>query len=123
MYYLQQYFDETAPVYEATATIEAKLQLCRELFSDELRAGLAILGVDGFLSYKDVNKLDALVLFPIIHLLELFYTEDPSNAQLAANDMIEVLVGLDTDDDTFPEYEVYAVRKAPRLKTNPSPEE
>ena len=33
-------------------------QLCRELLCDELQAGLTILGAGGFLSYKDVNKLD-----------------------------------------------------------------
>ena len=115
MYYLQQFGDGIAPVYAATARVQTTIPLCRELFGDELRTGISIMGCRNFVSYKDAGKLDAFVIYPLTSLLELFYGADPENARLAAEDMIDILAELDTDDDTFPNYEIAAIRDAVKL--------
>ena len=112
MYYLQQFYDDAVPDYQPTAHIQTTLHLCRELFDDELKAGIALLGCCDFLSYKDVQKLCAFVVFPLIQLLRVFFRSDRENARLAASDMIRTLSMLDTDDDVFPAYEIQAVQDA-----------
>ena len=106
MYYLQQFYGGLPPAYEQTVEIRTSLYLCRELFADELKAGLSILDCDIFLSYKDHSKFNALVLNPLLDLLVLFHQLDPESARLAAGDMIRTLRLIDKDDDVFPRYEI-----------------
>ena len=115
MYYIQQYFAGKAPEYIATSHIQTTIHLCRELFLDELNAGLTILGCLEFISYKDVDKINALVLNPLLDLLGLFYWSDRKNASEAARDLIRRMQELGTDDDTFPEYEIDNIRETAHL--------
>ena len=95
--------------YRAKGTevdVTLKIPMCPELFVDELEIGLNILGVNGFVSYRDTGKLDSLVLCRLYELLDWYAAPDPNGASLAAQALIRKLRELDTDDDLFPEHEV-----------------
>ena len=95
--------------YRAKGTevdVTLKIPMCPELFVDELEIGLNILGVNGFVSYRDTGKLDSLVLFRLYELLDWYAAADPNGASLAAKALIQKLRELDTDDDLFPKHEV-----------------
>ena len=83
-----------------------------ELFEDNLRAGLSILGTDEFMSYKDVGKFNGLVLNPLLDLIEVYAAREPAEAKEAAARMISVLEQISTDDDTFPKHEIENIRKS-----------
>ena len=82
------------------------LNLAPELFEENLRAGLSILGTAAFMSYKDVSKFNGLVLNPLLDLLEEYNGREPDEAKDAAERMIKILEGIPTDDDMFPKYEI-----------------
>ena len=82
------------------------LNLSPELFEENLRAGLSILGTAAFMSYKDVSKFNGLVLNPLLDLLDEYNGRVPDEAKDAAERMIKILEGIPTDDDLFPKYEI-----------------
>lgn len=82
------------------------LNFSPELFEENLKAGLSILGVADFMSYKDVSKFNGLVLNPLLDLLEEYDGREPDEAKDAAGRMIKILEGIPTDDDLFPKYEI-----------------
>ena len=82
------------------------LNLSPELFEENLRAGLYILGTADFMPYKDVTKFNGLVLNPLLDLLEEYDGREQDEAKDAAGRMIKILEGIPTDDDMFPKYEI-----------------
>ena len=101
------------PLYNREGnTINYVLNLSPELFEENLRAGLRILGTEEFMSYKDVGKFNGLVLNPLLDLLEEYDGRVPDEAKDAAALMIKVLEEIDTDDDMFPKYEIEDIRNS-----------
>jgi|GEM_PF-4429705 hypothetical protein len=82
------------------------LNFSPELFEENLKAGLSILGAADFMSYKDVSKFNGLVLNPLLDLLEEYDGREQDEAKDAAGRMIKILEGIPTDDDMFPKYEI-----------------
>ncbi len=93
-------------------TITEQMPLCKELFLEELRAGLSVLGVDSFISYKTVNAFDVLVLNRLCDLLSVLYVKDGEAAKATADEMKEALKRIGTDDDSFPEAEIEMIGEA-----------
>ena len=88
------------------------LYLSPGFFRDELELGIRICGAENFLEYSEVLSFTTLVLNPLLELLEEYAKAEPAGAELAAEEMIRILGGIDTDDDTFPEYEIKLIREA-----------
>ena len=91
------------------------LNFSPELFEDNLRAGLSILGTDEFMSYKDVGKFNGLVLNPLLDLIEVCAAREPSAAKEAAARMISIIEDISTDDDMFPKYEIEKIRESVKI--------
>ncbi len=73
---------------------------------------MRILGTEEFMSYKDVDKFNGLVLNPLLDLLEVYAGRESDGAKDAAALMIKVLEEIDTDDATFPKYEIEDIRNS-----------
>lgn len=98
--------NDTSSYNAPLATITSKMPICKELLLDELNIGLTLLNSDNFISYKTVKAFDDLVLNQIIELLSIYYAKDNGMARETANTLIARLQSLDTDGDSFPEFEI-----------------
>ncbi len=115
MYFSQQYADGEMPEYEDAVRVTEEFCLSEQMIVDELSAGIMICGCGEFMSYRDVFRFDGLVLNPVIELLCCLNRAVPERARMAADKIIEILRGIETDDDSFPEPEIAAVREAADL--------
>ena len=104
--------------------VKIRIPMSPDLFVDELEAGLNILGMERFASYKNTDKLSLLVMCRLYEMLDWYAGVDPDGASLAAESLIYRLEELDSDDDMFPTFEVEELSKyLKRLPANYKPEE
>lgn len=75
----------------------------------KLKTAVSMMGDRGFISYKDVLKLN-FVIYPILDKLEYLASCDLMQAREAGEEMIRILLDLETDDDDFPNYDVQLIR-------------
>lgn len=104
--------------------VKIRIPMSPDLFVDELEAGLSILGMEQFASYKNTDKLSLLVMCRLYEMLDWYAEVDPDGASLAAESLIYRLEELDSDDDMFPTFEVEELSKhLKQLPANYKPEE
>ena len=104
--------------------VKIRIPMSPDLFVDELEAGLSILGMEKFASYKNTDKLSLLVMCRLYEMLDWYAEVDPDGASLAAESLIYRLEELDSDDDMFPTFEVEELSKhLKQLPANYKPEE
>ena len=76
---------------------------------DELEMLLGSVSKGNFISYKAVS-LAQMLIWLVAEKLEAYYQICPEEARMAGEKMISFLESLETDDDTFPEYDVARIR-------------
>lgn len=106
--------EDVMSAYRAKGTpvdITMRIPMCPELFMDELELGLFTLGMDSFASYKNIDKLNMLIMCRLYEMLDWYAEADPDGASLTAESLMHRLEELDTDDDVFPEYQLEILSK------------
>lgn len=76
---------------------------------DELEMLLSFVSKGNFVSYKNVS-LAQILIWIVEEKLEAFYRACPEEARISGEKIISILEALETDDDTFPEYDVAHIR-------------
>ena len=87
------------------------VQISDEILMEELETLIAgAAGKNGFVSYRDTDAFDT-GFFRLCDKLELYARSNPPGIGKAAGlKLISRLKELETDDDTFPEYEIEVIR-------------
>lgn len=80
-----------------------------DTLADELETLLATVSNGNFISYKNVS-LAQMLIWLVTEKLEAYRRAFPEEARVAGEKMISTLESLETDDDTFPEYDVERIR-------------
>ena len=81
---------------------------------DELEMLLSSVTKGNFISYKNVSLVQMLIWL-ITEKLEAYYQVCPEEARMAGEKMISILESLETDDDTFPEYDIGRIHAIVKL--------
>ena len=76
---------------------------------EELEMLLGSVSKGNFISYKSVY-LAQMLTWLVTEKLEAYYQICPEEARMAGEKMISILESLETDDDTFPEYDIERIR-------------
>lgn len=99
------------PEFEPQAFDETDVYQIPFLINREAILGEVDLLLSGFVSYKDVNSVSA-KLRDLFFLLEIMMQRKPDEAKRIGREIIEMLLHTETDDDTFPIFqlqEVYSI--------------
>lgn len=102
-----KYFDgEELPSECGAHDVSVNIKVSREIIVSELNLCLDLAGHrSGFIEYKDISLLGTLMTF-LCQKLELLGKEYPGEAVEACKEMIEILENTETNDDSFPDFEV-----------------
>lgn len=76
---------------------------------EELELLLTFVRRGNFISYQNISLAQLLIWF-IAEKLEAYYRSCPDEARVAGEKVISILESLETDDDTFPEYDIDHIR-------------
>lgn len=87
--------------FELRAYDETDVYKIPFLINREAILGEANLLLSNFVSYKDANRVSA-KLRDIFFQLEIMMQRKPDAAQKIGREIIEMLLHVETDDDTFP---------------------
>lgn len=103
-------FKEYYGVLEAGEhVLHLPIRIGPDTLTDELETLLATVSKGNFISYKDVSLVQMLIWL-VTEKLEAYHRAFPEEAKVAGEKMISILESLETDDDTFPEYDVARIR-------------
>ena len=89
--------------------LQMPVRIGPDTLPDELEMLMNCIGKRGFISYKNVLQAQILIWF-VLEKLEAYYKACPEEARVAGEKMISFLEKLETDDDTFPAYDVDRIR-------------
>lgn len=90
-------------------TLHLPVRIGSDTLSDELEILLGVVGQGSFISYKQVFHAQ-MMIWMVTEKLEAYYCVCPEEARAAGEKMISVLETVDTDDDTFPAYDIARIR-------------
>lgn len=96
------------PEFEPRAFDETDVYQIPFLINREAILGEADLILSSFVSYKDVNSVSER-LKDIFFQLEIMMLRKPDEAKRIGREIIEKLLHTETDDDTFPIFELQEV--------------
>lgn len=89
--------------------LQMPVRIGPDTLPSELEMLLTFVSKGNFISYKNISLAQLLIWF-IAEKLEAYYKTCPEEARIAGEKMISFLEKLETDDDTFPEYDVDRIR-------------
>lgn len=89
--------------------LQLPIRIGPDTLADELETLLATMSKGNFISYKNVS-LAQMLIWLVTEKLEAYHRAFPEEAKVAGEKMISILESLETDDDTFPEYDVEHIR-------------
>ena len=100
-----QFHDPSDPILKEDEYL-VPVHITSQSLEDELVRTINIYSERGFLSYKEVMKFDE-AFYKITDKLEvLAHSEKHEDAVKAAKNMIDLLKEMETDDDTFPAFDI-----------------
>jgi hypothetical protein len=99
--------------HSVTTKISTLVTFSPKFFRNELETGLSILGIEEGNSpeYSEMMSMDALVINPLLDLLDEYQKMDKIGARFAAEEMIEVLRRREACED-FPESRIELIKSA-----------
>lgn len=89
--------------------LQLPVRIGPDTLPDELEMLLTFVSKGNFISYKNVSQAQILIWF-VLEKLVAYYQASPEEATAAGEKMISILESLETDDDTFPEYDIDRIR-------------
>ena len=103
---VHDYYDIESP---AGPSLSIPVQIRVDTLPEELEMCLRTASVRNSISYRNVPIIE-LILSMLLDKLKAYYQYAPSEAGIAAEQMIRILQEVDTDDDFFPSGQIAAIR-------------
>ena len=93
-----------AQPHSVTVPTNDVVTLCPAFFREELELGMSIVGIESGSGYHEMMSMETLVINPLLDLLRVYKQADYIGAQIAVDEMTEVLMTVGkTYHDDFPD--------------------